>query len=227
MGMLDTTSEGGAVVKASNENSILFGAGLEYATRMGLGRKTPRKPRMTASAPTRKAAVIPTPKPTPAPIAPAVRTAAAPLGSDGDADHDGVFYANDRCPNTRRGVAVDNHGCALFNGILEGVIFVPESATLTADAKRVLVRVVATLNAFPTASLLLSAHTDNQGSDQYNLRLSAARAKTVALFLIKQGISRQRFKVKAYGEKKPIASNDTEEGRRQNRRVELTAAAAR
>jgi outer membrane protein OmpA-like peptidoglycan-associated protein/mRNA-degrading endonuclease HigB of HigAB toxin-antitoxin module len=67
----------------------------------------------------------------------------------------------------------------------------------------------------------ISGHTDNIGSPAYNNNLSLQRAKTVAEYLISQGISPERIRVKGYGEKYPVESNDTEEGRQKNRRVEF------
>jgi outer membrane protein OmpA-like peptidoglycan-associated protein len=68
----------------------------------------------------------------------------------------------------------------------------------------------------------VSGHTDNVGSDDVNLQLSGERAMAVAAYLSSQGIKAARIKAKGYGEEKPIASNDTEEGRQLNRRVEFT-----
>lgn len=68
----------------------------------------------------------------------------------------------------------------------------------------------------------LSGHTDNVGSDDANLKLSDDRAKSVADYLVSLGISQERLKYKGYGESKPLATNDTEEGRQMNRRVEFT-----
>ena len=67
----------------------------------------------------------------------------------------------------------------------------------------------------------ISGHTDSKGSATYNLKLSEARAKSVVDFLIRSGIEPSRLSYKGYGFLKPIASNDTEEGRQQNRRTEF------
>ena len=72
------------------------------------------------------------------------------------------------------------------------------------------------------AVLIIAGHTDSIGSDVYNLALSRRRAEAVKAFLITEyQLSEQRFIIKPYGESKPIASNDTDEGRAQNRRVEF------
>lgn len=67
----------------------------------------------------------------------------------------------------------------------------------------------------------IAAHTDNIGNDAYNMRLSQRRANSVRQYLIGKGISSSRIISKGYGEKEPVATNDTEEGRAKNRRVEV------
>jgi outer membrane protein OmpA-like peptidoglycan-associated protein len=70
-------------------------------------------------------------------------------------------------------------------------------------------------------NLSLEGHTDNVGDDNSNLKLSEDRAKAVSAYLLKKGIATERIDVKFYGETKPIAPNDTDEGRRMNRRVDM------
>jgi OOP family OmpA-OmpF porin len=72
-----------------------------------------------------------------------------------------------------------------------------------------------------TIKIELSSYTDNVGSDEYNLKLSQARAQSVVDYLISKGISKERLEAKGYGESKAIATNDTEEGRQLNRRTEF------
>ena len=67
----------------------------------------------------------------------------------------------------------------------------------------------------------IAGHTDNVGTDKYNMALSERRSTTVVAYLIRQGISRKRLKAKYFGETKPLETNDTEEGREKNRRVEF------
>ena len=68
----------------------------------------------------------------------------------------------------------------------------------------------------------IAGHTDNQGSESYNKKLSQNRVNSVVDYLIKQGVASNRLVGKGYGESKPVATNDTEEGRALNRRVEFT-----
>ena len=72
-----------------------------------------------------------------------------------------------------------------------------------------------------TIHIEISGHTDNSGNEANNLRLSGARAKSVADYLIGKGINKERIKIKGYGSSQPIAENKSEEGRAKNRRVEF------
>ncbi len=73
----------------------------------------------------------------------------------------------------------------------------------------------------PDITIVLKGHSDSRGDEEYNTWLSERRAKTIAQYLIKRGIPRDRIVVEAYGENFPVASNLTPEGRRLNRRVEI------
>jgi outer membrane protein OmpA-like peptidoglycan-associated protein len=81
--------------------------------------------------------------------------------------------------------------------------------------------VAQTLNAYPSTFIDVSGHTDSIGTDAVNQRLSEQRANAVADYLTYQGINRARIATRGYGKQFPIASNDTEEGRAKNRRVEI------
>jgi OOP family OmpA-OmpF porin len=154
-----------------------------------------------------------------------------PKDSDGDGVPDGI----DRCPDTPRGTQVDANGCPPpppppppaaipergQSLVLEGVNFEYDSAKLTADSTAVLDRVAESLVANPDARIEIGGHTDSRGRDAYNLDLSRRRAQSVQDHLVAKGVNPSQATVKGYGEKEPVASNDTEEGRAQNRRVEL------
>ncbi len=94
-------------------------------------------------------------------------------------------------------------------------------ATLRPDAEPVLAQVVELLKADPALKLTIEGHTDDVGSDEANLKLSAARAAAVVDALVAKGIARERLESVGYGESRPIADNATAEGRAKNRRVEL------
>ncbi|HQQ67905.1 MAG TPA: OmpA family protein, partial [Candidatus Cloacimonadota bacterium] len=104
---------------------------------------------------------------------------------------------------------------------LENVEFEFAKTILTPASLKILEPVLATMNANTTLEIELSGHTDNVGGREGNQRLSEARAKAVADHLIKNGIDADRIKSVGYGFDKPIASNNTPEGRQRNRRTEL------
>lgn len=105
--------------------------------------------------------------------------------------------------------------------VLRGVNFDFDKATLRPDATRILDEAVETLKAEPDVEVLIVGHTDSVGSEAYNLKLSERRARAVRDYLVRKGISAARLRVKGMGESQPVASNDTADGRAQNRRVEL------
>ena len=162
-------------------------------------------------------------------------------GCQPDNDADGVIDDLDRCPNSPQGAAVMADGCALRNDcrvpepgqridasgcatgavILKDVTFETGSAELTAAAKRVLDNVARTIGAADQIRLEVAGHTDNVGDASYNLRLSQLRANAVRNHLLNQGVDGKVLIAKGYGDKRPLASNDSPEGRKNNRRVEL------
>jgi OOP family OmpA-OmpF porin len=83
-------------------------------------------------------------------------------------------------------------------------------------------RVVKLLAENPAIEIELAAHTDSKGSDDYNYKLSDNRARSVMNYLISKGIAASRLRSQGYGETKPLASNETDDGRQLNRRVEFT-----
>lgn len=82
-------------------------------------------------------------------------------------------------------------------------------------------RVIKLLKDNPAIEIEMSAHTDNRGSDEYNFKLSDNRAKSVMEYIVSKGIDASRISAHGYGESRPIATNDTDEGRQLNRRVEF------
>jgi outer membrane protein OmpA-like peptidoglycan-associated protein len=107
------------------------------------------------------------------------------------------------------------------NLVLTGVTFEFNKSRLTLDAKKVLDFVGQSVKAQPEAKIEIGGYTDAVGSAAYNLRLSLARARAVRVYLVQQGVAADQLTAVGYGKSKPVASNDTEEGRAQNRRVEL------
>mgnify|MGYP002624185627 FL=1 len=105
--------------------------------------------------------------------------------------------------------------------VLRGVQFDFDKANIRDDAKPILDEAARTLAGEKAVTVVVAGHTDAVGSDAYNMRLSERRAKSVKGYLIGQGIDADRMSVRAFGESMPVADNETEEGRAQNRRVEL------
>ncbi|HVT36255.1 MAG TPA: OmpA family protein [Nevskiaceae bacterium] len=167
------------------------------------------------------------------------------VGADGcplDSDGDGIPDDVDECPHTPAGAKVLANGCALTgdcrtprpgeqvdeNGcavdktfILKGVNFEFDSDRLTEPSKQILDQTAETLKSYPDIKVEVAGHTDNIGSDSYNLGLSERRAIAVKNYLTGRGVDAARMSPNGYGLTQPIDSNDSEAGRAKNRRVEL------
>lgn len=105
--------------------------------------------------------------------------------------------------------------------ILNNIFFEYNKATLSSDSFHELENLFSLLKESPTLRMEISGHTDGKGSAAGNLTLSQERANSVVAWLVGKGISPDRLVAKGYGLTRPIASNDTEEGRKQNRRTEF------
>jgi len=99
------------------------------------------------------------------------------------------------------------------------------SSDLTSAAKANIGKLVEVFNKYPDTDILVVGHTDSDGTDTYNQTLSEKRAASVVKFLTTNGITAERLKSTGMGETQPRASNDTKEGKAQNRRVEFTITA--
>ena len=184
------------------------------------------------------------PAPAPAPVAPPV---AAPLDSDGDgisdamdscpntpsaasvdrqgcpldSDKDGVANYMDRCPGTPKGATVDPQGCA-EKIVVQNLNFPSNSSALTPASRATLDEVANSIMANPAVKRVsVSGYTDDRGAADYNKQLSERRAKSVADYLVSRGLNADMVSSTGMGEANPVASNDTAEGRRANRRVEI------
>lgn len=144
-----------------------------------------------------------------------------PLPKDGDKD--GVKDDDDHCLDTPMGTEVNGMGCAKERNIkLEGVHFEFDSARLTAESMAILDRTARVMKENSDLNFTVGGHTDSMGSDTYNMTLSDRRAKAVRDYLISKGVDGSNLTAMGYGESRPVASNDTEAGRAENRRVELS-----
>jgi len=138
-----------------------------------------------------------------------------------DEDRDGVLNSADRCPNTPSGSTVDSQGCAQ-RIVVQNLNFPSNSSILSAESKAVLDRIASSILAnTQIKQIAITGYSDDRGATDYNKTLSERRAKSVATYLISQGLDANKVSSSGMGEANPIASNATAAGRRDNRRVEI------
>jgi OOP family OmpA-OmpF porin len=148
-----------------------------------------------------------------------------------DSDGDGVADQFDKCPGTPAGTAVDGSGCPLpkveaqvttpvssITGF-ETIQFEFNSSVLKTDSYPTLDKLSSVLRE-NGGKVTVKGYASSEGTDAYNLKLSKDRANSVKTYLVNSGVNASQVATKGLGEANPIASNDTEEGRIQNRRVE-------
>jgi outer membrane protein OmpA-like peptidoglycan-associated protein len=119
------------------------------------------------------------------------------------------------------GIIVQNTGEELIVTMPGGLLFDTGSAAVSPAVQRDLTALANNLVAYPDSIVSVIGHTDDTGSTEFNQRLSEQRANAVAGVLVDRGVSSARIVASGRGETQPVASNATEEGRRQNRRVEV------
>lgn len=107
-----------------------------------------------------------------------------------------------------------------------GLLFGFDSAVLQSNAKDNLTKLVASLKQYPDSDIVIVGHTDSRGSEEYNLGLSNRRSDAAKTYLVSQGISTSRIQAQGRGELEPIADNNVESGRDQNRRIEVAIIAS-
>lgn len=119
------------------------------------------------------------------------------------------------------GAEVSRVGEGIAVTFASGILYPFDSDQLLPAGRENLRALAGTLQRYPGSEVLIVGHTDSQGSDDYNMRLSLRRAEAAANYLVAQGVARNRIRTSGRGEMEPIASNETEAGRQQNRRVEV------
>jgi outer membrane protein OmpA-like peptidoglycan-associated protein len=119
------------------------------------------------------------------------------------------------------GATVQRVGEGIAVTFPEGLLFGFDSDQLTTMASDNLRKFAASLQKYPNTRTLIVGHTDSQGSDAYNMGLSERRAASAANFITGEGVDRARTSTAGRGESEPIATNDTDAGRQQNRRIEI------
>ena len=141
-----------------------------------------------------------------------------------DTDGDGVFDSKDKCPDTPKQYKVDAVGCPMELTETVAVKLAVKFDTAKSIVKDEYLDDIGNLakfmNQYANTVVTVEGHTDSQGADAYNEKLSQQRAEAVKQVLItKFGIAADRVKAVGYGEEKPVADNNTADGREQNRRV--------
>lgn len=120
------------------------------------------------------------------------------------------------------GVSVTRQGDNIVLNMPGNITFKTGSADLNADFFRVLDGVGIVVEEYNKTLIVIAGHTDNVGSDENNQSLSERRAASVGQYLLGKGINSQRVLTAGFGETRPVAPNDSDAGRSQNRRVEVT-----
>ncbi|MFM7078738.1 MAG: OmpA family protein, partial [Bacteroidota bacterium] len=106
--------------------------------------------------------------------------------------------------------------------VLNNIFYDFDKASLRKESISELDRLTELLKDNPSMRIELSSHTDSKGTDEYNVKLSQMRAQAVVDYLKYRGVNAERLVAKGYGESKPVATNDTDEGRQLNRRTEFS-----
>jgi outer membrane protein OmpA-like peptidoglycan-associated protein len=123
--------------------------------------------------------------------------------------------------NDLKGATVQRVGEGIIITFDSGLLFDLDSYQLQQTTKTNLDELAKTLNKYEDTDILIEGHTDSSGEDNYNQTLSERRAREVEDYLQSQQVKGSRIKTKGYGEEQPLASNETDAGRRSNRRVEV------
>jgi outer membrane protein OmpA-like peptidoglycan-associated protein len=119
------------------------------------------------------------------------------------------------------GATVERVGEGIKVTFASGLLFDFDSDVIRGSARDNLNALAHSLDKYDGSDLMIIGHTDNVGSDAYNVGLSERRADAATRYLVSQGVSRSRIGTRGMGESEPVASNDSEAGRSQNRRVEV------
>ncbi|WP_031426598.1 OmpA family protein [Flavimarina sp. Hel_I_48] len=157
---------------------------------------------------------------------------AGPAANNGcpyaDSDNDGVLDKDDDCPEVAG--PASNNGCPEItvevleelNVQVRTVLFDLNKSTIQQDSQSTLDDVIETMKEYPNTRFLIEGHTDSQGRDEYNMKLSQERAQSVKDYMESHGLPATRLSSQGFGEEQPVATNATAAGRAKNRRVELS-----
>jgi OOP family OmpA-OmpF porin len=140
-----------------------------------------------------------------------------------DVDADGIPDSKDSCP-TEKGTAELNGCPEMTSGTMAGynnIQFEFNSSVLRTSAYPALDKLSAEVRANSAMNIQLDGHASAEGTEEYNMQLSKDRANSVKTYLVNSGVTANKISTRGYGETRPVASNATEEGKSQNRRVEF------
>ena len=135
-----------------------------------------------------------------------------------DDDGDLVCAELDKCPGTPKGAKVNKFGC----WVLGDVLFDFDKSNIKPEYYRFLDDAAKVFEMNPSIKVEVQGNTDNIGTAKYNMGLSLRRANAVMQYLVNKGVAQSRLNARGFGFSRPVATNDTDEGRALNRRVELT-----
>ncbi|GHG04077.1 OmpA family protein [Thalassotalea marina] len=163
---------------------------------------------------------VPVAKPAPTPIKPAKQEKT----SWTDADNDGVLDQDDQCPNTAANLKVDSKGCVVYttetDEITLAINFAHDSAFVEPANYAEIKRLADFMKKYPETSVEIEGHTSAKGKDAYNMTLSEKRAQAVKQILIEQfSINSNRLSAKGYGETRLLATENSAQADKKNRRV--------
>ena len=127
----------------------------------------------------------------------------------------------DELADDLEGATVERYGEGVLVTFDSGLLFDFDSSVVKGAARSNLTDLANSLREYPDTEVLIVGHTDSQGSDSYNQGLSERRSVAAKNFLVSQGVPTDRIRTEGLGESEPVASNDTDAGRSQNRRVEV------
>ncbi len=141
-----------------------------------------------------------------------------------DSDRDGVYDDKDECPETPTGLIVDDKGCPISMTL--SIEFDVDKFDIKPSYHNELAKGAAFIRKYSTHKILVAGHTDSTGNEPYNEALSQRRAESVRNYLMENfELDADKLFARGFGEKAPIVSNDTIDGRQRNRRVELSCCA--
>jgi len=135
-----------------------------------------------------------------------------------DSDNDGINDADDRCPNTLPNTKVDATGCQMMQ---LNIGFENDSARIAESYNAEISKYCDFLKSHDFGKVIIIGHTDDRGSELYNLKLSKKRAEALRTIMVANGVAEDRIVVSGKGESAPVATNENEEGRQQNRTLEI------